>query len=68
MVILPYQYGGVWVIDDSATGLQREPFVAGVPEMIDRLARDIPGAPILADMGRRGLFSLLTARVPLTVS
>ena len=51
-----------------ATGLKREPFVAGVPEMIDHLVRDIPGAPILADMERRGLLSLLTARVPLTVS
>jgi hypothetical protein len=44
MVILPYQYGGVWVFDDAATGLQREPFVAGIPEMMDHLVRDVPGA------------------------
>jgi len=44
MVIVPYRYGGTWVFDDPATGLRREPFVAGVPEMIDYLVRDIPGA------------------------
>lgn len=44
MVILPYMYGGTWVFDDPATGLTREPFVAGVPEMINHLVRDIPGA------------------------
>jgi hypothetical protein len=44
MVIVPYRYGGTWVFDDPATGLKREPFVAGVPEMIDYLVRDIPGA------------------------
>jgi hypothetical protein len=44
MVVVPYRYGGTWVFDDPATGLKREPFVAGVPEMIDYLVRDIPGA------------------------
>jgi hypothetical protein len=44
MIIVPYQYGGAWVFDDAAAGLKREPFVAGVPEMINHLARDIPGA------------------------
>ena len=44
MVILPYVYGGAWVFDDPAAGLKREPFVAGVPEMINYLVRDIPGA------------------------
>src|SRR5688572_14638590 len=37
MVIAPYWQIGTWVFDDSATGLVREPFVAGVPEMIDEL-------------------------------
>jgi hypothetical protein len=42
MVIAPYWYNGTWVFDDPAVGLRREPFVAGVPEMIDRLVNDIP--------------------------
>jgi hypothetical protein len=44
LVIEPYRNGGAWVFDDPATGLVREPFVAGVTEMIDRLAADIPDA------------------------
>ncbi len=44
MVIAPYWYNGTWVFDDPAVGLRREPFVAGVPEMIDRLVKNIPGA------------------------
>jgi hypothetical protein len=44
MVVAPYRYKGTWVFDDSAVGLRREPFVAGVPEMIDVLVKDIPNA------------------------
>jgi len=44
MVIVPYRHAGTWVFDDASAGLVREPFVAGVPEMMDVLARDIPGA------------------------
>jgi hypothetical protein len=44
MVIAPYWYNGTWVFDDPAVGLKREPFVAGVPEMIDGLVKDIPNA------------------------
>jgi hypothetical protein len=44
MVIAPYRYNGTWVFDDAHTGLVREPFVAGVPEMIDVLVADIPDA------------------------
>ncbi len=44
MVIAPYWYNGTWVFDDPAVGLKREPFVAGVPEMIDILVKDIPAA------------------------
>src|SRR5205807_490089 len=32
------------VFDDPAVGLVREPFVAGVPAMIERATADIPGA------------------------
>jgi hypothetical protein len=42
--IEPYRHEEAWVFDDSAAGLHREPFVAGVTEMIDRLAATIPGA------------------------
>jgi hypothetical protein len=44
VVIEPYRYAGTWVFDDARAGLVREPFVAGVPEMIDLLVRDIAGA------------------------
>ncbi|WP_197527240.1 DUF6717 family protein [Pirellulimonas nuda] len=53
MVIAPYRYQGTWVFDDASAGLVREPFVAGVPEMIDVLVKDIPDA----EQGFRLLFS-----------
>ena len=53
MVIAPYRYHGTWVFDDPATGLIREPFVAGVPEMIDKMVAGIPNA----DRGFRLTFS-----------
>ena len=53
MVIAPYRHDGTWVFDDESAGLVREPFVAGVPEMIDVLVDDIPNA----DSGFRLLFS-----------
>jgi len=45
-VIAPYWLVSVetWVFDDAATGLVQEPFVSGVPEMIDDLVTDIPNA------------------------
>lgn len=43
-VIEPYWAKGTWVFDDAATGLRSEPFVHGIPEIIDRLVADIPGA------------------------
>jgi hypothetical protein len=53
LVIAPYRHSGTWVFDDEAAGLVREPFVAGVPEMIDILVEEIPNA----DDGFRLLFS-----------
>jgi len=44
IVIAPYRHAGTWVFDDPKAGLVREPFVAGVPEMIDVLAKGIPDA------------------------
>lgn len=44
VMIRPYWHEGTWVFDDARVNLVREPFVAGVPEMIDHLTREIPGA------------------------
>jgi hypothetical protein len=43
-VIAPYKYQGMWVFDDPRVGLIREPFVAGIDTMIDRLVASISGA------------------------
>lgn len=40
MVISPYLENGVWVFDDPATGLVREPFVAGMPEIFREMVGD----------------------------
>jgi hypothetical protein len=53
MVLMPYRHAGTWVFDDPAVGLRQEPFVAGIPEMIDGMVKDIPDA----DKGFRLLFS-----------
>jgi S-adenosylmethionine synthetase len=53
MVIQPYFHAGTWVFDDPAVGLVQEPFVSGIPEMIDHLVQDIANAR----QGFRLLFS-----------
>lgn len=55
MVIAPYwlEDAGTWVFDDPATDLKQEPFVEGIPEMIDDLVAGIPKAR----QGFRLLFS-----------
>ena len=40
-VIFPYRDNGVWMFDDKSKGLVREPFVCGIPEMMDLLVADI---------------------------
>ncbi len=40
-VIAPYRHASTWVFDDPAVGLQAEPFVSGIPEMIDVLVAAI---------------------------
>ena len=52
-VIAPYKHAGTWVFDEPSRGLKQEPFVAGIPQMIDRLVADIPNA----DEGFRLIFS-----------
>jgi hypothetical protein len=44
MVIFPYYLENTWVFDDLDVDLVKEPFVFGVPEMIDNLVKDIPNA------------------------
>lgn len=43
-VIAPYWHAGTWVFDDEKRQLDKEPFVMGIPEMIDDLVQDIPNA------------------------
>ena len=52
-LISPYKHDGMWVFDDDAVGLCKEPFVAGIDNIIDRLVEDIPDA----DKGFNLLFS-----------
>jgi hypothetical protein len=52
-VIAPYKYEGMWVFDDSAVGLSKEPFIAGIDTMIDKIVAGIPNA----DKGFRAIFS-----------
>jgi hypothetical protein len=55
LVIAPFwlESAGTWVFDDEAVELVQEPFVSGVPEMINDLVADIPNAK----SGFRMLFS-----------
>lgn len=43
-VIAPYCWEGTWVFDDPEAGLVREPFVAGIPAIIDHLVAGIRDA------------------------
>jgi len=43
-VITPYWSSGTWVFDDPEVELVREPFIEGVPAMIDDLVSNIPEA------------------------
>ena len=53
LAIFPYKTWSTWVFDDPAVELQQEPFVAGVPEIIDLLVTGIPDA----EKGFKLLFS-----------
>ena len=43
-VIKPYKWEGMWVFDDPAVDLVREPFVAGADTMIDAATGHIANA------------------------
>jgi hypothetical protein len=51
-VIAPYKWQGMWVFDDPAVGLLREPFVSGIDTLIDKATAKIPHA----DLGFRAIF------------
>ena len=53
MVIQPYWHAGTWVFDDASKGLDKEPFVCGIPEIIDLAVENIENA----QRGFRLLFS-----------
>ena len=52
-VIRPYFFAGTWVFDDAQKGLEKEPFVSGIPEIISNEVRGISNA----EKGFRLLFS-----------
>ena len=52
-VIHPYLDQGTWVFDDPARDLVKEPFVMGIPEMIEKATIGIPNA----DRGFTAVFS-----------
>ena len=52
-VIVPYRHASTWVFDDPRVGLSQEPFVSGIPEMIDTMVANIPNA----EKGFRLLFA-----------
>ena len=42
--IHPYKHQGIWVFDDPAVGLTREPFISGADEIIEHMVRGMPNA------------------------
>lgn len=54
-VIYPYKYEGLWVFDDEAVGLDKEPFVEGADTMIDRVIAE--KGLLDAEAGFRLMFS-----------
>ena len=52
-IITPYKHDGLWVFDDPAVGLSKEPFIAGIDTMIDKMVAEIPNA----ERGFRAIFS-----------
>ena len=42
--IHPYKHEGLWVFDDGAAGLDKEPFIAGADEVIEAMVAGIPRA------------------------
>jgi hypothetical protein len=45
-VIAPYKHERMWVFDDPAVGLSKEPFIPGIDMMIDKVVANIPSAEL----------------------
>ncbi|HYQ91769.1 MAG TPA: hypothetical protein VES89_06765, partial [Candidatus Competibacteraceae bacterium] len=43
-VIIPYRANGIWRFDDPDRAIVKEPFVAGVPAMLEQLTAPLPHA------------------------
>ena len=56
MIIEPYWHDDMWVFDDEYLGMDKEPLVAGMPQIVDDLVRNISDA--------RGAFKLLFSPAP----
>ena len=52
-VIKPYKWNGMWVFDDPDVDLIKEPFVSGIPDIIEEATKQIPEA----EKGFRAIFS-----------
>lgn len=52
-VIHPYKHQGTWVFDDESVGLVKEPFVSGIPEIIEEIVQDLKDP----EKGFRAIFS-----------
>jgi hypothetical protein len=48
-VIVPYRHASTWVFDDPRVGLSQEPFVSGIPEMIDTIGKE-KGSGVFVDL------------------
>lgn len=44
LTIEPYRSGKIWRFDEPLLHLKGEPFVQGIPEMIDKMVEGIPGS------------------------
>ena len=53
VAIYPYKHEGLWVFDDEAAELDKEPFISGADTIIDHFVQDIPNA----ETGFRLIFS-----------
>jgi len=54
----PYRHAGSWVFVDMRLCLVKEPFITGVPEIIDKMVEDVPNA----DKDFRLIFSAFFSR------
>jgi hypothetical protein len=44
-VIFPYKFQGQWGFDDESRGLNKEPFVMGIDQILEGATESMPAAP-----------------------